>query len=246
MRIPVVHGVIDRRILANYQVDPTVLAKVLPAPFRPKVVNGVGIAGICLIRLKHIRPQFLSGEYGLSSENAAHRIAVEWTIDGQTREGVYIPRRDSSSKLNTLVGGRLFPGLHHHARFNVFEREGYYRVALESDDGKTHVRVEGRVSSHLPSASTFHSLSEASEFFAAGSVGYSATARPGEYDGLELRTRQWKVEPLAVDQIESSFFENEQLFSQDSIRFDCALLMRGMEHEWHGQESLCYPTAFGG
>ncbi len=243
MKIPIIQGLIDRRILANYQVDPTLLAKVLPAPFRPKLSQGLGIAGICLIRLKHIRPQFLSGEFGLTSENAAHRIAVEWTVDGVTREGVYIPRRDTSSKLNTLVGGRLFPGLHHHARFAVVERENYYRVELDSDDGQTHVCVEGRVSSHLPSTSTFGSLSEASAFFEAGSMGYSATAQLGKYDGLELRTRRWQVKPLAVDQIESSFFENEQLFPKDAIRFDCALLMRGIEHEWHAQEPLCYPSA---
>src|SRR5258706_6923956 len=119
MKIPVVHGIIDRRILANYQVDPVVLAKALPEPFRPKLVNGVGIAGICLIRLKHIKPLFLTGEFGLASENAAHRIAVEWTIDGQTRQGVYIPRRDSSSHFSNLLGGRLFLGVYHPTQFNI-------------------------------------------------------------------------------------------------------------------------------
>jgi hypothetical protein len=35
MKIPIMQGVIDRRILANFHVDPDVLAKVLPSPFRP-------------------------------------------------------------------------------------------------------------------------------------------------------------------------------------------------------------------
>jgi hypothetical protein len=59
MRIPVIRGVIDRRILVNFRVDPRVLAGILPRPFRPKLVNGVGMAGVCLIRLKGIRPAFL-------------------------------------------------------------------------------------------------------------------------------------------------------------------------------------------
>ena len=42
MRIPVVRGVIDRRILANFRVDPEVLARVLPQPFRPKLASGAG------------------------------------------------------------------------------------------------------------------------------------------------------------------------------------------------------------
>lgn len=243
MNIPVVRGLIDRRILANYQVDPAVLAKVLPPPFRPKLVNGAGIAGICLIRLKHIRPQFLAGELGLSSENAAHRIAVEWTVNGQRHEGVYIPRRDSSSRLNTWVGGRLFPGLHHHARFDVIEHDDYFRVTLRSHDGMTRVGVAGRISSELPAASAFASIEQASAFFEAGALGYSSTAVAGRYDGLELRSRTWKVEPLAVEAIESSFFDDERLFPKASLAFDCALIMRGIEHEWHGREVLCYPTA---
>jgi hypothetical protein len=51
MRLPVIRGVIDRRILVNYRVAPEVLAKTLPPPFRPKLYNGHGVAGICLIRL---------------------------------------------------------------------------------------------------------------------------------------------------------------------------------------------------
>jgi hypothetical protein len=86
----------------------------------------------------------------------------------------------------------------------------------------------------------FRSLPEASAFFEAGSIGYSVTSHPSEYDGLELRSFGWRVEPLAVERIESSFFEDEKLFPRGSTSFDCALIMRGIQHEWHGQESLCY------
>src|ERR1039458_6530667 len=101
MRIPVIRGVIERRILVNYRVDPIVLARVLPEPFRPKLFGGVGMAGICLIRLKHMRPRILPSWLGISSENAAHRIAVQWESEGQIREGVYVLRRDTSSHLNS-------------------------------------------------------------------------------------------------------------------------------------------------
>lgn len=239
MQLPVVHGLIDRRILANYQVDPSVLAKILPAPFRPKLINGVGLAGICLIRLKHIRPRFLPGEWGLSSENAAHRIAVEWEQNGETKEGVFIFRRDSSSWLNSLVGGRVFPGLHHLGRFEVVESGSYYRVALTSVDGQTNLMVEGEISSQMPSSSVFGSVAEASAFFQAGSLGYSITHTPGRYDGLELCTSQWAVQALEIKQMRSNFFENEQIFPAGSWQFDGALLMKDIAHEWHGREPLC-------
>jgi Uncharacterized conserved protein (COG2071) len=238
MRIPVVRGVIDRRILVNYRVDPQVLARMLPHPFRPKLANGAGMAGVCLIRLKHIRPRFLPAFLGISSENAAHRIAVEWDQGSEQREGVFVPRRDTSSRLNTLVGGKLFPGVHHHATFQVRE-DDQYRIALDSDDRQTHLFVEGHVSTELPQSSAFGSLQEASDFFERGSLGYSVTAKPGEFDGLELRSFNWQVAPLTVEKVESSFFENRTLFPPGSVEFDCALLMRGIDHEWHGRESLC-------
>src|SRR5579859_459630 len=135
MRLPMIRGLIERRILVNYRVDPEVLSGIVPAPFRPLTIRGHGIAGICLIRLKQIRPGFLPGFMGTTSENAAHRIAIEWDENSRRREGVYVPRRDTSSRLNTLIGGRIFPGVHHHADFEIDERDGHYGVRLRGRDG---------------------------------------------------------------------------------------------------------------
>ncbi len=239
MQIPIIRGVIDRRILVNFRVDANVLARLLPVPFRPKLVRGIGMAGVCLIRLKNIRPRFVPSFLGISSENAAHRIAVEWDDDGQIREGVFIPRRDTSSWLNTLAGGRLFPGVHSHAAFEVKERDDRYGIQLSSDDKKTHLLVEGRVVPELPANSIFASVQEASEFFRRGSLGYSTTSKPGHYDGLELRSLDWHVQPLTVQRVESSYFENRELFPPGSVEFDCALVMHQIEHEWHGRGRLC-------
>src|SRR5436190_5501959 len=153
MRIPVIRGVIDRRILVNYHVDPSALAPLLPAPFRPKVTHGVGMVGICLIRLKNVRPTFLPSWLGIASENAAHRTAVEWDDNGTVRAGVYVRRRDTNSWLNSWAGGRLFPGIQHHAKFTVEEAGDRYHVALRSDDGVTSLAVRGRRSDTLPASS---------------------------------------------------------------------------------------------
>ena len=239
MKIPVVRGIIDRRILVNYHVAPSVIAPLLPAPFKPKVVHGLGIMGICLIRLKKVRPAFLPSWLGISSENAAHRTAVEWDDNGITREGVYVRRRDTNSRMNSLAGGRLFPGIHHHAKFTVEESVEHFAVALRSDDGVTSMSVRGHLTNKLPASSLFRSIEEASAFFQAGSLGYSATRDPARFQSLELRCHRWQVEPLEVEEVRSSFFEDRSLFPQGSIQFDCALLLRGIEHEWHGKPDLC-------
>src|SRR5689334_21923940 len=104
MKIPTIHGIIDRSILINFTADPEAVGKILPAPFRPKLYKGRAVVGICLIRLKHIKPKGLPDFIGVSSENGAHRIAVEWEEGGETKQGVYVPRRDTSLRFNTWVG----------------------------------------------------------------------------------------------------------------------------------------------
>ena len=236
-------GVIDRRILVNYRVDPSVLAALLPAPFRPKLVQGSGIAGICLIRLAHLRPRGIPAILGLGSENAAHRIAVEWEENGELHEGVYIPRRDSASRLNTWLGGRVVPGTQQHAHFRVAEQAKHYYVALDSDDRCTHVVVEGDIATELPSTSVFQSVAEASAFFEHGSTGYSPNANGSAVQGIRLHAFNWRVEPLAISKVESSFFDDPQQFPLGSCTFDCALLMRGIEHNWYAAPTPCLEPA---
>lgn len=229
MKIPVIKGIIDRRILVNFSIDPDIAKTIVPQPFRPKIINDRAIAGICLIRLKNVRPKGLPAFVGIGSENGAHRIAVEWDENGELKEGVYIPRRDTSSSFNTLVGGRLFPGKHHHAKFDVKEDGVNYHVAFESSD-KTTISIDAMITESFNPRSIFKDLATASAFFKTGSLGYSPNNK--EYEGLLLNTYKWEVQPLLVSNVVSSFFENELVFPKGSIQFDNALLMTNIEHEW--------------
>ena len=234
MDIPVIKGTIARRILVNFCADPDVIQAKLPSPFRPKLHNGKAIVGICLIRLENIRPASCSLPIGFSSENAAHRIAVLWEDqDGKTREGVFIPRRDTGSRMNHLTGGRLFPGEHHFASFQVDATDTRIDFAMQSKDGEVEVRVTGAISADLPESSCFASLAEASAFFEGGCLGYSVRHNSEGLDGMLLKTKTWQVESLDVSNVFSSYYSDEKQFPKDSIKFDHALLMRNIEHEWH-------------
>jgi Uncharacterized conserved protein (COG2071) len=232
MRVPKVHGVIGRRLLVNFSVDPDVIRRQLPAPFRPKLHDGHAVAGICLIRLEDIRPKRFPRMLGLSSENAAHRIAVIWDDDTGPHEGVYIPRRDTGSLMNHLAGGRLFPGEHQRASFQVEDTGDRISLEMRSADGRVRVDVSGRTATALPPVSIFGTIAAASAFFEPGSVGYSATAAGGRLDGVVLKTHTWSVVPLAMDRVFSSYFADESRFPAGAIAFDCALIMRNIAHEW--------------
>ena len=238
MNLPTVKGVIARRILANYRADATVVAAQLPAPFRPKLHGGHAIVGICLIRLEKVRPTFSPWPCGMHSENAAHRIAVEWSEDGAVREGVFIPRRDTDSRFNLWSGGRVFPGEQHLAQFEIRESATESDVQMRSCDGEVRLRVAGNRAATLPPTSIFNSLDEASAFFERGCLGYSARCDSDQLDGMRLETSNWQVQALTVSQIRSSVFDDTKKFPIGSITFDHALLMRGIEHQWHAAQNL--------
>jgi hypothetical protein len=241
MNLPAVRASIDRRILLNYRVDLDWLARVVPDPFRPLVIRGFGVAGICLIRLRNVRPRGLPGRAGLSSENAAHRIAVEWDGEYGPVAGVYIPRRDTTSRMSAWAGGRGFPGAHHLASFNVDESGDDYRVAAQSHDGCVRVTVAAHRANKVMAGSVFDTVEEASRFFRGAPVAYSPRASDSTFDGVELETKEWRIEALHIDEASSTFFDDVDRFPPGAASVDSAFLMRDIDTTWRPRRTLVAP-----
>lgn len=238
MSAPTVAATIQRRLLVNYRVEPDALVAVLPPPFRPVLVSGYGVAGICLIRMGGIRPAGLPALLGVTSENAAHRVAVEWDSPAGPVAGVYIPRRDTSSRLTVALGGRAFPGWHHRARFDVDEGDGSYRVAMTSADGAAHVVVVARPTEHVMAGSVFGSVEAASAFFRDAPVGYAATPEAGVFDGVRLTTDDFAIDALHLDEVRSSYFDDRSRFPSGAAALDSAFVMADLATTWRPEPKL--------
>lgn len=232
-----IDGTIKRRLLVNFVADPAVVAKLLPKPFRPQLFQGKAVVGICLIGFQGLRPHGVPEFLGITSENAAHRIAVEWESEEGVKTGVYIVRRDSNSYLKTLLGGRLFSGVHYYADFKTVDELPRMLVQFESRDGVTQVHVQGSVSTNWPQNSLFKNLETSSAFFQKGAVGYSP-GHSGESTGMKLFMDKWVVEPFEIERVESSFFFDEKIFPKNSIQLDHALIMRDLKHYWMSVPTL--------
>ncbi|WP_413290762.1 DUF2071 domain-containing protein [Bdellovibrio sp. HCB337] len=232
IQLPVITGTLERRILLNYTIDPQYLEKFLPPRFKPRLYKGVGVGGICMIRFSNLRPQYAPSFFGIDSENAAHRIAVEWESKDQKHEGVFIPKRNTASQFNYWAGGRIFPGIFQKSQFKVHEENGIYSVKI-CQDGKDIVSFEGRVSDVFPKDSVFANLEEASNFFAKGSVGYSLSKDQTYFQGMELRLLDWSIRPLEILSASVDLYENESIFPKGAVRLDSAMLMENLRHEWH-------------
>jgi len=227
--VPAMAATIAHRVLVNYRVDPDVARSLLPRGLRPQLVAGSAVAGVCLIHLTAVRPAWLAPAIGHRSRNAAHRIAVEWDAADGPRTGVYIPRRHSSSRLVRLVGGRVFPGTHSSAAVSFDATRDDLAVRVDASD--LHLRVAGRRGAGIPFHSRlFESLDDASAFFRKDAVGWSPT-RSGTLEGLRLDTDAWRVEPLAVTDLASSFFDT---LPAGAAEFDHTLLMHDVPTRWSG------------
>jgi hypothetical protein len=232
--LPVLQGLIGRRVLLNFRADPEAVQKLLPKPFQVETFQGYALVGICLIRLEQIRPRGFPRWLGMASENMAHRVAVRYPSNGAMSSGVLVWRRETDQKLVQKFGGRLFPGVHHAARFVVHENEDGITMDVQSADGNSDVSFSAKYSHKWRSGSVFPTLDEASEFFRHGDCGFSCSLQGDSVEGMQLRIFTWSPMVLEVGLSKCSFYSDTLRFPPGSVEFDCGLMLRAVPHEWHG------------
>lgn len=225
---------IERRLLVSYRIDPERVAALLPTPFRPHVVSGHAVGGVCFIRLSALRPARLPAATGLTTENAAHRFAVEWDDEHGRHTGVYIPRRDTSSRVTAALGARIFPGVHHLARFSVTESAGVIRIAVRSCDRAASLSVTAVPATELDS-SLFAGIDEATDFFRHGVLGFSPSVTGGGLDGVQLHSTSWATRPMTISAMSSSLFDDAATFPEGTCTLDSAMLMTNIPARWSAE-----------
>jgi hypothetical protein len=228
---------IERRLLVNYRIDPEVVEGHLPAPFRPQLVSGWAVGGVCFIRLGSLRPNHSPAALGITTENVAHRFAVEWDDDAGTQVGVFISRRDTNSRITALAGDRIFPGMHRMARFEVHERGSELRLGVESRDGTLGLSVTASESQTL-GGELFTSLEQAIDFFRRGSLGFSPSGSSSCLTGVRLQSQSWDARPVTIEDMRSSLFDDPDAFPTGSCTLDFGLVMRDLRARWIPQGAL--------
>lgn len=233
---------IQRRLLISYRIDPERAAELVPRPFRPQVINGHAVGGVCLIRMSALRPARAPLAAGLTTENLAHRFAVEWDDENGRHTGVYIPRRDTSSRITAALGASIFPGAYHLARFTVTESPDLIRISVRSRDRAIVLSVAAQPATKLDS-SLFASLHEATDFFRHGALGFSPSAADGCLDGVQLHSTSWDARPMKISALASSIFDNAATFPAGTCALDSAMLMTNIRARWTAEPASILTTS---
>jgi hypothetical protein len=79
---------------------------------------------------------------------------------------------------------------------------------------------------------------QASRFFRCAPVGCAATPAEGVFDGVELGTDDWGLEPLDVDEARSSCFDDPVRFPTGTVTLDSAFLTAQLTTTWRPQPQL--------
>jgi hypothetical protein len=174
---------------------------------------------------------------GITTENVAHRFAVEWDDDTGTQVGVFIPRRDTNSRITALAGDRMFPGVHRMARFEVQEAGSVVRLGVQNRDGSLGLSVTARDSAAL-GGELFASLERAIDFFRRGSLGFSFSGSSECLMGVRLQSQSWDARPVTIDNMTSSVFDDPLAFPKGSCTLDSGLIMRDLPARWITQGAL--------
>ena len=229
---PTLEGMIARRVLVNFRVDPALARRLVPEPLDVATHRGHAVVGVCLIRLEHLRPQGLPQVLGLSSENMAHRIAIRYPTPNGMKDGVFIWRRDTDQRAVALLGGRVFPGVHRHAQFDVRENQERIVMDVRTQHREADVSLKAASTAAWNGSKVFQVFEEACAFFRRGDCGFSCSRNGATLEGIQLHPLKWQMSPLRIEYAAASFYEDAKHFPKGSIEFDCALLMRGIPHQW--------------
>lgn len=228
---PDVVGRIERRVLLDHSVAAAVAAHHLPPDLAPRLLDGRAVVGVCLIRLAEVRPAGLPAALGRTVEAAAHRISV---VDADGEPGVFVPRRDTASRLAVLAGGRVWPGVHRRAGFAVARTSCSLRIEVAGQDGTT-VSVE--VDRDDRRGTTLGDPDATSAFHAVERTAWSP-GRDGALETAVMDCAPWAARPVGVTAASSSWLDDGDSFPPGSARLAGALLMEDVDLRWSAGASV--------
>lgn len=125
-----------------------------------------------------------------------------------------------------MSGGRIFPGVYSKANFLISTLGDSYAVKIKNKEKELIMSIRAEVVSKLPEGSVFNSTEEVAEFFKTGNIGWSSKESSEQFDTIELKTNEWNMESLRVEESYSSYFSDILRFPEGSVEFDSAMIMK--------------------
>ncbi len=232
-------GILEDTILLNFRTDVEVVKRLLPSPFEPRLVDGFGLVGILLFKMRDLECERNIGLPTFSSEHVLYRIAVTWQQGGRRYHGMYILRHEVNTRLPIRQTRRgLFPLAAIPVTWRRMPWSGSFEWTLKNRN-RLRLEIGARLSRKFPVESVFESLEAASDFFARERAAVAPRYQKTVFANTHFLPLNWSLKPLHIHQLKTDFSQLENLFPKGSIFFDSGLIWLQMPCRWQeGPEIL--------
>jgi hypothetical protein len=229
---------LEQRLLLVFRAEPSALIQWLPDDVRLRLFRGLGIAGIWIERQERVS-RLLPARLAATQNVVHHIYAAREEASHRERAGIVVVRRDTSSRWQSWSAGGPQLVRRHHARFRIRRRREAIDLVADSDDRVMHVALAAQLCERLPTDSVFRSVADATAFLRPSNDFLQAVV------GLPESPRQppakWRLQPLAVQRVESSLFGCPA--AAEKLQFDSAFTLRSIEFSWQQQPAFCGDAA---
>ena len=192
------NGVVTRRFLISYPVQPSALSRFLPPDAELSTWQGFAWVSACFVNIRHMRPSLVPAPVGIDFNYLVHRTRARLPYpDGIRRESVLVLEANINSRVFAALGQRL-PGVSFRARdIRLLETPDCWRVQMQDDDGTLLYQADiAKVSigEGLPTHSYFPDLASADAFLLHVSYGAEWHAETRRLQFLAETHDSWRAQ----------------------------------------------------
>ena len=234
MHVPPLRGRCRWRALFAWKIDPVVARRLVPAPLRPKLVQGTALGAVDAMGLHGLRPRIVPGPLGLSLGMCTHLIAAEWKDGSHYRDVLYVIRRDVDVHLLGRAGGLLLPGKSHGARIQSRDELTDISIACQSLDQRCELDLAGHIGAQWPKHGLFDSPAAMMDLLGNRSGGRIAFDDAGHGTLIQLEAKPECAEPLTITRHHSTLFAGT-LIPSGAAQIESAVLLRNLVCAWRSE-----------
>lgn len=237
-------GMLEDTVLLNYRTDAEVLRRLLPEPFEPRLVDGYGLMGVLMYRLRDLECERSMGLPSPPSEHVLYRIAVSWQQGGRRYHGMYVLRHEVNTRLPIQHRRRgIFPVIARPVRWHRRPWRGSFEWSLRTRN-RVRLRLGARLSKHFPRESVFEDLDHAADFFGRERAAVAPRYQRQVFSCTHFLPLEWTVKPLHIHRLKTDFSQLENTFPKDRIFFDSGLYWAQLPCRWQEGREILAPRPF--
>ena len=219
--------------LANFEMEPHVLAKLLPDPLEPDIRNGKAYLSVVVSELMDMRPTFFPKGFGFNFNQIVYRAIVK--CNGE--RGVHFLRSDADNKIMCIMGN-LFSFFHFNYSAVSYERvNNHFSIEVKTKSGEADINARynlANTSNKMPSGSAFPDLEEAKNYFVELYVAFSATKNHST--AVRINRTNWNLSVVGHKNSTYMFMEDSAMFPGYATRLDSVFYVENLFYHWHTLE----------